>query len=140
MKPEKMHVRVGTGRRSMRVVGLYDTGSEEGLVRASVARRLATTTLPDPVPVLGIGGGHVLAREWAIFQVRVLGKWCRYQALVVPDEALDLDLLIGEDFLLRYGLVIHAKSNRLSVVYPEHFKRMTRRRGIFVASPRGRRR
>ena len=138
MKPQAMWVRVASGRKARPVVGLYDTGSEEGLVRRSTAAALARAPLPEAVPVYGIGGGHVLARESAIFQVRTLGKWCRYQALVVPDEALDLDLLVGEDFLFRYGLVLRIRSNGIGVAYPEHFKRMTRRRGIFVASPRGR--
>ena len=137
MKAVTLPIRRGYAGKSHAVSCLFDTGSEDGLIRAGVAGAAATAPLPDPIPVFGIGGGSTSARRFALFQVRVLGNWCRYSALVVPDGALDIDLLIGEDFLLRYGLNVNVRDNRVLVAYPDHFHRMTRRR-IFVASPRGR--
>lgn len=137
MKGIPLSIRRGYAAKGRTVTGLFDTGSEEGLLRERVVAAAATAKLPDPVPVLGIGGGSTAAHRLAMFQVRVLGKWCRTSALVVPDDALDVDLLVGEDFLDRYGLNVDIRKNRVAVAYPEHFRRMTRRQ-IFVASPRGR--
>ncbi len=136
MKPESMAIRQWYGARSRRVIGLFDTGSEDGLIRRSAARGLARAKLPTAVSVIGIGGAVSKAEESAVLLVRALGKWCRYAALVVPDRALDVDLLIGEDFLSRFGLIVDVRKNAVEVAYPEHFRRMTRR-AVFVASPRG---
>lgn len=137
MKAISLQIRRGYAAKPRAVSGLFDTGSEDGLIRERIAHAAVTTPLPDPVHVMGIGGGSTAAHRLAMFQVRVLGKWCRYTALVVSDDALDVDVLLGEDFLDRYGLNVDIRANRVVVAYPDHFRRMTRRH-IFVASPRGR--
>lgn len=137
MQPKRLQIRKWYGTHARTVIGLYDTGSEEGLVRASVAKRLGRYKLPSPISIGGIGHGMTESSEVAHFQVKVQGKWCRYVAAVVPDDALDLDVLIGEDFLAKYALVVDSKRNRVVVENRLQFERMTRRR-LFVASPRGR--
>lgn len=136
MRPKRIQIRKWYGSRARTVVGLFDTGSEEGLVRASVAKGLIRTQLPSPISIGGIGHGLTRTTEVAHFQVKVLGKWCRCSASVVPDDTLDLDLLIGEDFLAKYALVVDSKRNRVVVESRLQFERMTRRR-IFIATPRG---
>lgn len=137
MQPKRIQIRRWYATRARTVIGLYDTGSEEGLVRASVAKGLIRTHLPSPIPIGGIGHGLTEATELAQFQVKVLGKWCRYSASVLPDDTIDLDVLIGEDFLAKYGLMVDSKRNRVVVESRLQFERMTRRR-LFIALPRGR--
>lgn len=136
MKPERLYIRARNGKRAVPVQGLYDTDSEDGLIKERCSRFLAVGSLPEPIFLTGIGGGKVRSSRVAFLQVKVLGKWCRYSAFVVPDRALDVDLLIGEDFLARYGLAVNSRLNKIEVAYPQQFERMTRRH-IFVASPRG---
>lgn len=137
MKSELTKIRRWYGAPVKSVLGLFDTGSEEGLILSSAAGALTRTRLPSAIAVVGIGGASTEAVESTLFLVQVLGKWCRTSALVVPDPSLDVDLLLGEDFLMRYGLSIDVRRNRVEIAYPEHFRRMTRRK-IFVATPRPR--
>lgn len=115
---------------------LFDTGSEEGLIRTSASAGLVRQPLPEPVTLSGVGGGAARVQEACEFFVRVLGKWCRYRAYVVEDDAVDLDLLVGEDFLFKYGLRVNPRRNRVEIESPFQFKKMTQRT-IFIASPRG---
>lgn len=137
MQPQPIRIRRRIGARSRTLVGLFDTGAEEGLIRESTASGLIRNRLPDPIRASGIGGGSVILRETAVFQIQTLGKWCRYSALIAPDRALDVDLLIGEDFLFRYGLRLDPRRNRVDVANREQFRRMTREK-LFIASPRRR--
>ena len=136
MRPQRLKLRKSSRARTRTVLALFDTGSEDGLIRETVAAGLVRQPLIEPIRLGGIGGGVAPVSEAAEFLVYILGKWCRCRAYIVQDDAVDVDLLIGEDFLLRYGLRVNPRRNRVEVESQLQFKRMTQRT-IFVASPRG---
>jgi hypothetical protein len=137
MLPKQIQARAGSRKHARMLRGLYDTGAEKGLIRTTAASRFPLIELGDPVTVVGIGEGRARAGGVAHFQIKVLGKWCRYSAFAVPDDTIDVDLLIGEDFLFEYGLRVSVKRNRVEMENAYQFRRMTRRE-LFIASPRGR--
>ncbi|MBI4614869.1 MAG: hypothetical protein HY720_14755 [Planctomycetes bacterium] len=138
MKPCAMRIRRGPAKRGRPVVGLFDTGSDCTLLKEGEALSLARSELPAPIPLGGIGGGRATAREMAVFQVKVLGRWCLCHAMLVPGDAMDVDLLLGEGFLFQYGLRIDVRRNAVVPEYPEHFRRMASGT-LFVHSPIGKR-
>ncbi len=69
MKVQAFRIRSRHAASPREVQGLFDTGSEEGLIRMSAAAGLDAMTLSDPIPVEGIGGGTTLARRLAHFEV-----------------------------------------------------------------------
>ncbi|MEK7866686.1 MAG: retropepsin-like aspartic protease [Planctomycetota bacterium] len=135
MRPQRLKLRKSSRARTRTVLALFDTGSEEGLIRESSAAGLIHQPLAEPIRLGGIGGGVAPVNEAAEFFLRIFSKWCRYRAYIVQDDAVDVDLLVGEDFLLKYGLRVNPRRNRVEVESALQFKRMTQRT-IFVASPR----
>ena len=89
----------------------FDTGSPFTFIRKSVAKRLGgMLSLPKPCEFGGLGDGKFMSKEIMVVEVKLLDIWCVQEVFVVEDKEIPRgDMLVGHDFMQRYGIKLDLK-------------------------------
>lgn len=111
-------VRGDKGRQTLRV--LMDTGASHTIIRAAIARKLAT-----PAPLartirahFAKGGGRI--KETVNLSLRINGQEVFTPAFVL--ESLSEELVIGAEFFQRYKVVLDPEREEIRFTDPEALK------------------
>lgn len=88
---------------NIRTKAIVDSGSSRSLVRETFARSVQPTEPCSLVTLKGFGGGKTTCVEKMVASVRIDDKTFKTSLLVVADDLLPADVLLGSDLLLRDG-------------------------------------
>lgn len=115
---KRISVRGNKSRRMLRV--LMDTGASHTVIRADIARKLATPApLARAIPArFARGSGRI--RETVNVSLRINGQEVFTPALVL--EGLTEELVIGAEFFQRYKIVLDPERETLRFTDPEALK------------------
>lgn len=98
-----------------KVQGLIDTGSGCTLVRESVATRYdVTITITADRILLGFTGQAVISNRSTRCEVRIINAIAQVDAIVVPDDRLVYDLIVGRDFLEQEHIIMIKHRNKVT--------------------------
>ena len=71
--------------------------------------------LPEPKRFGGLGNGSFAAHAIVLIEVMLRGYWCTHVAFVVDRETIDDDLLVGHDFMQKFGIRLDPKRHSMTV-------------------------
>lgn len=98
-----------------KVKGLIDTGSACTLIRTSVVEKysMAVTITSDSV-LRGFAGQMITSNRSTRCEIRVMDAVARVDAIVVSDNHLIYDVIVGRDFLEQEHIITVKKGNKLT--------------------------
>ncbi|XP_011861043.1 PREDICTED: uncharacterized protein K02A2.6-like [Vollenhovia emeryi] len=97
-----------------KIDGLLDTGSSCSLLRKSVAERWNIPISITPV-LRGFAGQVATSNQAAACNIRVMNATAQVDAVVVPDNQLVYDIIVGRDFLEQEHIVSIKRGNKLTL-------------------------
>ncbi|XP_011862927.1 PREDICTED: uncharacterized protein LOC105559328, partial [Vollenhovia emeryi] len=99
-----------------KIDGLLDTGSSCSLIRKSVAERwnIPISITPDSV-LRGFAGQVATSNQAAACNIRIMNATAQVDAVVVPDNQLVYDIIVGRDFLEQEHIVSIKRGNKLTL-------------------------
>jgi len=105
-----------------KVAGLFDTGADESLMAASVARRLGAVPGADNVTQEGLSGGlgrrHVMTYRATFKQIDVGGEILKKPKIQFADMGMgDTEMLVGVDFFLTHRVFVANSLNQMFFTY-----------------------
>lgn len=119
--------REGDGRREIeyeqpifinghKIHGLIDTGSSCTLLRASVVRKynMVVSVISDSV-LRGFAGQMTTSNQSVPCEVKIMDATVQVNALVVLDNHLTYDVIVGRDFLEQNDVVVIKRGNNLII-------------------------
>lgn len=97
-----------------KIWGLIDSGSSCTLVRASIAKKYNLNISSTPKKILrGFAGQLSASSQSANCEIKIMNATATINALIVPDDHLMHDVMIGHDFLEQEHITIIKRKNNL---------------------------
>ena len=102
-------------RGKVKVLALFDSGASMSFVRRSVAEKLETVlTLPEPMKFeTARSGDFIIAEEVARLEFQLDGEWLSDEFLVLPDDVMSEDCIIGAKTIQAWRIVIDMENERV---------------------------
>jgi tetratricopeptide (TPR) repeat protein/predicted aspartyl protease len=105
-----------------KVNAMFDTGADESLIAASVAKRLGVTAASDGVTDEGVSGGlgtrHVRTYRATFKQIEVGGELLKGPKIQFADMGMtDTEMLVGVDFFLTHRVFVANSLNAMFFTY-----------------------
>lgn len=99
-----------------RIRGLIDTGSSCTLIRTSIAERYdMTVSLVPSVVLRGFAGQVTTSDRSTLCEIRIMNARAQVNAILVPDECLVYDVIVGRDFIGQEHIVMIKRGSALSL-------------------------
>ncbi|XP_011883872.1 PREDICTED: uncharacterized protein LOC105571014 [Vollenhovia emeryi] len=99
-----------------KVQGLIDTGSGCTLVRKSVILKYEMATITTSNRILqGFAGCAAISNRATRCEIRVMDAVAQVDAIIVPDDCLVYDLIVGRDFLEQEYIVMIKHGNKATL-------------------------
>lgn len=90
-----------------KIKGLIDMGSGYTLLRTSVAEKFNVAILSAPNVVLrGFAGQTATSNQSAVCDIQIMNARTRVKAILVPDEYLVHDIVVGRDFIEQEHIIV----------------------------------
>ena len=110
----KAKVRSGARRLTRECDVFFDSGSTKNLIRAEFAAELGSVIpLAAPVRFRGIADGAFKSRQLVQLHLRLGGVWVDTLAYVAPPEAFEERILLGQEFMQEFGVVLDMRRDRV---------------------------
>lgn len=105
--------------RGMRVTAFIDLGSERTLLKEHVANRLMLRIESESSMLKGFAGGVCTTLGAVAEDIEIDGVTNSLRILVVPDDAMQYDLIVGDDFFNKKGVTVLRTADSIVIQYEE---------------------
>lgn len=106
------------------IEGLVDSGATKSLIRQNIVEslNLSIANNNQPLTVKGLGDSFISSIGSVEIDINLFGIILSVCAIVVPDESISYDVVLGTTFLKSENLYINMSLRKIGKIYPDNSK------------------